>query len=59
MRKLINTTIHIIAQSKRNLVIESRANILISIKRMIKKVLNLKLVIISEYQDKKIFLQKG
>ena len=52
-------TIHITGQVKWSLFMNSQAPILILIKKIKKKMLNLELVIMLEYQNLKIFLSKG
>ena len=53
-----NTIMHIIAQLTGNLLMQNQTHILTLVKKLILKILNLKLVILLEYQNIKIFLQK-
>ena len=53
-----NITIHTIAQLKRNLLIQNQTHILTLIKKLIIKILSSKLVILLQYQNIKMFLQK-
>ena len=53
-----NTIMHIIAQLTGNLLIQNQTHILTLVKKLILKILNLKLVILLEYQNIKTFLQK-
>ena len=54
MIQLINTIIHIEAQLKLSL-----KHVLTLVKKIMMKILNLKLVMLLEYQNIKIFLQKN
>ena len=58
MTELINTIIHIIAQLKWKLLVWNRSHILALTKKLMIKISNLKLVILLEYHNIKMFLQK-
>ena len=59
MESLTNTKIHIIAKLKIKPVdIKSKTHILTLVNKLILKVLNLKLVLLLEYQNVEKFLQK-
>ena len=59
MKELANTTKRIMEQSKWSMLMLRWLRILNMVLSIMRKILNIKLVIVSEYQNTKIFLQKG